>query len=157
MTTAMTIRSGPWDAATIADFCRSVTIPIRLATVGGDGAPLVQSLWFVADVGGSDGDRIWCATQADAVVSSRIRQDPRVAFEIGADTMPYRGVRGTGTAHIDPEHGLPVLRRLLARYDIDTGTGLGAWLLSRAATEVAIEITDLEVSTWDYAGRMDDA
>lgn len=152
----MTIRSGPWDTAAIADFCRSAAIPIRLATVGGDGTPLVQSLWFVADVGGGDGDRVWCATQADAVVTSRIRQDDRVGFEIGADTMPYRGVRGTGTAHIDAERGEPVLRRLLGRYGIDTDAGLGAWLLSRAATEVAIEITDLEVSAWDYAGRMDD-
>jgi hypothetical protein len=152
----MTIRSGPWGIATIADFCRSATIPIRLATVGGDGAPIVQSLWFVADVGGVDGDRIWCATQADAVVTSRIRQDGRVGFEIGADTMPYRGVRGTGTARVDPECGVPVLRRLLGRYGVDSDAGLGAWLLSRAATEVAIEITGLEVSTWDYAGRMDD-
>lgn len=152
----MTIRSGPWDTATIADFCRSTTIPIRLATVGSDGAPLVQSLWFVADVGGPDGDRIWCATQEDAVVTSRIRRDNRVGFEIGADTMPYRGVRGTGTARVDADNGVSVLRRLLGRYGVATDVGLGAWLLSRAATEVALEITDLEVSTWDYAGRMDD-
>ena len=142
-----TIRSGPWDLETVRAFLADAVIPIRLASAGTD--PMVQSLWFLpAD------DGLWCATQADSVLVRRLTRDDRVGFEVSADLPPYRGVRGTGHARIDPAAAADVLPQLVARYQGDTDTTLGRWLLSRLDTEVAIHLTGLHVASWDYTPRM---
>jgi hypothetical protein len=65
---------------------------------------------------------------------------------------PYRGVRGSGRAEVIPE-AEDVLRELISRYG-QQGTPLADWLLGRLASEVAIRISDLRISTWDYSARM---
>lgn len=140
--------SGPWDVGTIEAFLRSATIPVRLATSGRTG-PLVQSMWFVWTDGA-----LWCATQPDAVVVQRLRADPRVGFEVAGDDPPYRGVRGHGRAHLLPERGPEVLETLISRYLGDDNASLAAWLRSRAAGEVAIEVEVQAWSTWDFSRRM---
>lgn len=145
--TSPALRSGPWDAEQVAAHLAAAVIPLRLATAGTH--PMVQSLWFTFD-----GASLWCATQVDSLVVARIRRNAAVGFEIAADAPPYRGVRGTGRATIDPSRGAEVLASLLDRYLGPEATPLGTWLLSRAETEVAIRIDDLAVSSWDYSARM---
>lgn len=145
--TSPALRSGPWDGAQVDRYLRDAVIPLRLATSGT--FPLVQSLWFAFD-----GTALWCATQADSVAATRVTRNGRVGFEIAADTPPYRGVRGTGHATIVPERGADVLTELLLRYLGSDTTPLATWLLSRAATEVALRIDTLTVTSWDYSGRM---
>ncbi len=144
----MNIRSGPWDQAEVERFLEESVIPIRLATIGRSG-PLVQSLWFLYDNGS-----LWCATQADAVVVRRLTADPRCGFEVAADAPPYRGVRGGATATIVADAAGEVLPRLIERYLGEEPSPLGTWLMSRIDAEVAIRLDDLQVSSWDYSGRM---
>lgn len=143
----LALRSGPWSSAQVNDHLQRAVIPLRLATAGT--FPLVQSLWFHFD-----GASLWCATQADSVVACRIAREANVGFEVAPDTPPYRGVRGTGHATIDADRGPDVLERLIDRYLGSEPTPLSTWLRSRAATEVAICITDLTVTSWDYSARM---
>lgn len=140
--------SGPWDFASVKQHLERTAIPIRLATVGPKG-PTVQSLWFEYREGS-----IWCATQSDALVVRRLRQDQRCGFEVAGDRPPYSGVRGLGVANILEGPGADVLDRLLHRYQFSE-TGLAAWLTSRAASEVAICITPKEMTSWDFKKRMD--
>ena len=144
----MNIRSGPWDQAEVERFLEETVIPVRLATIGRSG-PLVQSLWFLHDNGS-----LWCATQADAVVVRRLTADPRCGFEVAADAPPYRGVRGGATATIVVDAAGEVLPRLIERYLGEEPSPLGTWLMSRIDAEVAIRLDDLQVSSWDYSGRM---
>ena len=144
----MNIRSGPWDQAEVERFLEETVIPVRLATIGRSG-PLVQSLWFLHDNGS-----LWCATQADAVVVRRLTADPRCGFEVAADAPPYRGVRGGATATIVADAAGEVLPRLIERYLGEEPSPLGTWLMSRIDAEVAIRLDDLQVSSWDYSGRM---
>lgn len=141
------VRSGPWTADQARAHLAEARIPVRLASSGT--FPLVQSLWFLFE-----DDALWCATQADAVVTRRLQREPRCGFEISADLPPYRGVRGTGIASIEPTAAATVLPRLIERYVGDEPTPLSTWLLSRLDTEVAIRIGDLAITTWDYSGRM---
>jgi len=141
------VRSGPWSAPEIGEFLRDTVIPIRLATNGR--FPLVQSVWFCL----RDGD-LWCATQGESVLARRIRRDPHVGFEVSADAPPYLWVRGTGIAHLVPGHADSVLPELLSRYGIETTSPLATWLLSRLDTEVAVRISELVVTSWDYRARM---
>lgn len=145
---AVEIRSGPWDLPEIQGFLHSTVIPLRLATQG-SAWPLVQSLWFLFD-----DSALWCCTQRDSVVATRLRNDPWCAFEVAADDPPYRGVRGRGVAFLDPRPAPDLLERLISRYFVDDESPLAAWLRSRVSNEVAIRIGTLAVWSWDYSSRM---
>lgn len=133
----------------IATYLRQSRIPLRLACVTGAGWPLVLSLWYLYEEGA-----LYCATLDRARVVAYLRQEPRCAFEVAADHPPYCGVRGQATARIDPGRGEEILRRLLKRYLGGTESDLARWLLSRAAQEVAIVLTPVTLTTWDYTKRM---
>lgn len=145
---AVEIRSGPWDLPGIEGFLHSTVIPMRLATQG-SAWPLVQSLWFLFD-----DSALWCCTQQDSVVATRLRNDPRCAFEIAGDDPPYRGVRGRGVASLDPAAAPDLLERLITRYLVTGESTLASWLRSRVSDEVVIRIGTLAVSSWDYSARM---
>lgn len=144
------VASGPWDTDGIEAFLASAVIPVRLATNGASG-PLVQSLWFHPR-----GLEIWCCTQRTSLLARRLQRDDRVGFEVAADDPPYRGVRGTGIAHMDDDDVEGVLRTLIQRYQGDEKTQLSEWLLSRTESEVAIRIEARTVASWDYSPRMVD-
>ena len=144
----MEITSGPWDRSQITSFLDGATIPIRVASAGRT-SPLVQSLWFVRAE-----DSLWCCTQVEAVLTRRLRSDPRCGFEVSGDQPPYRGVRGTAKAEILPERAQDVLPRLIERYlGADPGP-LATWLLSRLDREVAIRLHSLRVTSFDFTSRM---
>lgn len=133
----------------ITAFMAESRIPLRLATHDAMGYPLVMSLWFLYD----DGE-IWCATNAQARVLRFLANDPRCGFEVAGDKPPYRGVRGRGQASLHPEKGGEILKRLLDRYGIESGSKLATMLLSKIDQEVAIRIVPDRFSTWDFSQRM---
>lgn len=146
---ALTVTSGPWDAPAIKEWLRESVIPIRVATSGKRG-PLVQSLWFMYQSGS-----LWCATQSGSAIAKRVNKNPVIGWEVSPDIPPYRGVRGRGTVKIidDSATAAEILRKLISKYG-QSGTELESWLLSRVATEIALQIENLEVLSWDYTPRM---
>ena len=125
-------------------------IPLRISVQTAKG-PLIVPLWFEWD-----GERFWCASQNDAAVVRALEREPLCAFDLSTNEMPYRGLRGRGHARCRPELGVSVLERLIDRYLPDRRSPLATWLLSRSASEVAIEITPTWQTTWDYSARMSD-
>ena len=144
----LTVRSGPWTPAQVEAYLAATAIPIRLAS-NGRTYPLVQSLWFRYE-----GAALWCCTRADSVLVRRLRRDRHCAFEVSADTPPYRGVRGRGKATVLTSGADETLPALLTRYLGGTDSPLAGWLLSRIEDEVVIRIDDLTVTSWDFSARM---
>jgi hypothetical protein len=145
----MEVIGGPWSAETVERYLQSLVVPIRLASIAADGAPVVLSLWYLYE-GGS----IWCATRRSSRLIERLEREPRCGFEIAADTIPYRGVRGRAHATIDAQHGAILLPRLISRYLGRADSPLASWLLARAESEVAIRLDHMRLSTWDFTARM---
>ena len=146
---SLEILSGPWSKPQIDAWLNETVVPLRLASSGSNG-PLVQSVWFdFAD------DSLWCATQAQSLLATRVRRDKRVGWEVSGDEPPYRGVRGQGQAELFDDRTLAadVLARLVSKYG-QAGTPLEQWLSSRIDSELVLRISGLRVSSWDYSPRM---
>ncbi|MBP1687563.1 MAG: pyridoxamine 5'-phosphate oxidase [Deltaproteobacteria bacterium] len=145
----MDVIGGPWLADAIESYLRTAVLPIRLASISADGSPVVLSLWYLYEE-----ESIWCATKRVSRVVARLEREPRCGFEIAADTIPYRGIRGRAQATIDVQRGAILLPRLIHRYLGGTDSPLASWLLAHSENEVAIRLDQLRVSTWDFTARM---
>ena len=141
--------SGPWSQQEIGSFLNSATLPIRLSTVAGDGFPRVISLWFLYRA-----DKLYCVTHQSSKLVGLLRKNPRVGFEVAPDAPPYYGVRGQGTAELQPLGEDPALKQLVERYVGDTESSFARWLLSRSAEELIITIVPHRLYSWDYRERM---
>jgi hypothetical protein len=163
----MTAFTGAWDRAGVATFLDDAVIPIRVATTTPSGHLWMVSLWFrrrAIDGGGGgagsegahreDADRIECATAASADLVGYLDADPGVAFEVSTNEVPYRGVRGRGTATVEPDPEKAVLRALIERYLGGTDSRLARTLLREERDEVRIRIDPAKVYSWDFSDRM---
>ncbi|WP_267643664.1 pyridoxamine 5'-phosphate oxidase family protein [Haloarchaeobius amylolyticus] len=145
---------GDWDHDAAAEFLTEATVPVRLSCHTPDGNLWMLSLWYEYDPGEGS---FRCATAASADVVRYLRADDTVAFEISTNEVPYRGVRGQGTASIAPDENKTVLRRLLERYLGGTDSSLAKTLLSPDREEVCITVDIDRAYTWDFSDRMGDA
>lgn len=140
---------GPWSRNQVESFLRETRVPIRIASNGASGHPVLASLWFVPLEG-----KLWCATQRTARVATLLRRDPRCAFEISVETPPYRGLRGPGLVTMYEDRGEEILHTLIDRYVGDSNPKLASLLLARVEHETAIAIEPTMLVSWDYEERM---
>jgi nitroimidazol reductase NimA-like FMN-containing flavoprotein (pyridoxamine 5'-phosphate oxidase superfamily) len=144
--------NGPWDQAQAADFLGCSRWPLRLACVGGDGYPRVVSLWFSYEDG-----HFYCVTHRDSKLTTLLRNNHKVGFEVSPNEPPYHGVRGQGLVSLHEDGGEATLRRHLEHYLGGTRSRLAGWLLSRAQEELLVRIEVTRMFSWDYRERMADA
>lgn len=147
----MTEFRGAWTEGEVESFLQATTVPIRIATRRSDGSLWPVTLWYRYRDGGFE-----CATQATADLVGILRNDPVVGVDVSTNEMPYRGVRGSGTAAVSREGGTEVLRDLVERYLGGTDSSLADRLLDEDREEVRIRIEPDEIYSWDYSDRMDD-
>ena len=138
----------------ITDFLDRAKIPLRLSVLNESGWPIILSLWFTYT---NDG-KFLLATPEKAKVVNLLRKNPKCAFEISNEEPPYCGIRGQAKARILESRGIEVLKKLLHRYIRDgEKSPLGKRLLSRKIEEVAIELTPINMFTWNFSDRMKDS
>lgn len=82
------------------EFLAELGVIMNIATVDGDGAPLVTPIWFVHEEG-----RIWFTPRQHSEWLKHIRNDKRIALSMDEPDLPYRKVVVRGTATIDYEVG----------------------------------------------------
>lgn len=141
--------TGAWSQAEAEAFLETTTVPIRIACRTTAGGLWMLSLWYRYESG-----TIACATSADADIVGHLRDDPAVAFEVSVNEPPYCGVRGSGTARIEPDDGKTLLRTLLERYLGGTDSDLADRLLDEDRPEVRILIDPDRLYSWDFGDRM---
>jgi hypothetical protein len=141
--------AGPWKASQVEEFLDQARIPIRLSTVAEDGFPRVISLWFQYE-----SDTLYCVTHQSSKLARLLQKNDHVGFEISADSPPYHGIRGQGTASLQALGSNPALTTLLTRYIGDLETSFSQWLLSRREEELLITIKPHRLFSWDYRERM---
>lgn len=140
---------GPFAPREVDDFLDASVIPMRLATVGPTGWPLVVSLWFLRH-----GDEILAATRPTSTLVAFLSQEPRCGFEIAGDEPPYRGIRGRAGVILDDDAGGPVLELLLTKYLGGTSSPLANKLMAHASDEVCLRLRPHSIVSWDFTTRM---
>ncbi|WP_254863478.1 pyridoxamine 5'-phosphate oxidase family protein [Halovivax gelatinilyticus] len=147
----MTEFRGVWSEDDVDAFLAETTVPVRLATHRPDGTLWVVTLWYRHRDGGLE-----CATQANADVVGFLGRESSVAFDISTNRIPYRGVRGNGTATVSADGGTETLRDLVDRYLGGSDSALADTLLSADREEVRIRIEPDVIYSWDFSDRMSD-
>ena len=143
--------TGAWDEDGVTAFLGEATVPLRLACLTPESRLWMLSLWFRWEDGS-----LWCATSAAADVVAYLESNDEVAFEVSTNDPPYRGVRGNGTATLEPDPDKELLERLIVRYLGDTDNDLARGLLSADREEVRIRIDPRRMYSWDFSDRMAD-
>lgn len=126
-------------------------IPLKLAFNNNQGVPGIVSLWFSYEDG-----KLRCVTHRAAWVLKCLEHNRRVGFEISTHDIPYRGVRGHGSATVTPLGGSDLLLRLILKYLGTEDCHLARWLLKRSEAERVITIEIDQLSSWNYRDRMAD-
>ena len=127
-------------------------IPLRFSCITGAGWPIVLSLWYLYKDG-----KIYCATQKDAKVIQYLQKNPKCAFEVAPEKPPYTGIRGRGQVKLRKDIAIQILELLIDRYLGNRDSSLAKLLLEKRDNELAIEITPINLFTWDYSKRMKDS
>ena len=138
-----------WSAEAIGGFLEEARLPLRISSIDDQGYPQITSLWFVFEEG-----KFLCCTQPNAVVSKQIEKNAKVGFEVAVNAPPYYGISGQGEARLIQGDQAALLSELTERYLEDRDTDLKAWLLSRADSEVILEVTPHRLTSWDFRARM---
>jgi hypothetical protein len=147
--TADVAANSAWPLAKIETYLAAATLPCRLACITDAGFPHVTSLWYLY----RDGELLF-SVQRSAMVSSWLRENPKCGFEIAVNEPPYVGVRGRGSAIVEPAQDDTLLRSLIDRFLGDGNPDLARWLLSRTATELTLHVRPQWLTAWDYGKRM---
>ena len=141
-----------WSEEVTGGFLEEARLPLRLSSIDDHGYPQITSLWFIFREG-----RFLCCTQPHAVVSRQIDKNPKVGFEVAVNTPPYYGISGQGEGRLIQGDQAALLSELAERYLHDRDADLKAWLLSRADSEVILEVTPHRMTSWDFRTRMSSA
>lgn len=147
----MTEFRGAWTEDEVESFLQATTVPIRIATRRSNGSIWPVTLWYRYRNG-----YVECATKATADLVGILRNNPAVGVDVSTNEMPYRGIRGSGTATVSRDGGGEVLRDLVERYLGGADSSLADRLLDENREEVRIRIDPDEIFSWDYSERMDD-
>ncbi len=150
---------GTLSQSAITSFLEETTAPVRVACRTPQDNLWMCSLWYRLDADATAGDdwTLQCATSAQADIVSFLESDPGVAFEISTNEQPYTGVRGRGSATIEPDPEKETLQMLLERYQVGPDSNLARNLLREERDEVTITIEPVVVYGWDFSDRMRDA
>ena len=143
---------GPWSHEQLTQFLDEALIPVRIGCRRPDGGLWMLSLWYEY----VDGE-IRCATSKSSDIARFLRADGAVCFEVSTNRPPYMGVRGNGTATLEPDEDKTLLRGLLDRYLGGTDSELADTLLADTREELVIRIDPDRLFTWDFTDRMRDA
>ncbi len=134
----------------IQQFLANGKIPMRLATIGGDGSPVIYPVWYHYAK-----DRLYLFSRKNARKMEDIVRNNKVYFSIDTETFPNKGVKGKGTAKMisDPSEGVPVVERMLEKYLGDTKSSCPKAMIesARKGSAVVVEIRPHYYTVWDYS------
>lgn len=127
---------------------------LQLATIDETGYPNIQPVWFYHD---KDKNRLYILTSSTAKKTLNVRNNSKVYFSVDECKVPYKGVKGRGTATIFKDQAtiISAAEKISTKYygSLDNPASKSMIVRSKEQDAVVIEINPKFFSTWDF-GKM---
>lgn len=135
----------------IDDFLQS-KLNLLLGTVDNNDDPMVHPVWFY-----HMNDKLYIETGKNSQKANNIRRKNTIYFCIDDEHVPYKGVRGRGTANIieDVKKTTPIAEKIMIKYTGSLDNPIAKLLMDavKAGFSVIIEVTPKYYSTWDFSRK----
>lgn len=144
--------SAPMTKPELDDFLQNSKLNLQLGTVDEDGEPMIHTVWYYYT-----SDRMYIETSKGSMKANNIRRNNMIYFCVDDERIPYKGVRGKGTAYIvdDVKRTVPIAEKIMIKYTGSLDNAVAKILMDavRASMSVIIEVTPQYYSTWDNGKR----
>lgn len=132
------------------DFLTNSKLNLLLGTIDDKGDPNVHPVWYLFDNG-----KLYVETSKTAKKAANIKNNNSIYFCIDDEKMPYKGVRGKGTARIseDITTNIPIAERIMIKYTGNLENEVAKFLMDgvKNGLSVLVEITPKYMATWDHS------
>lgn len=133
----------------VRDFLSNSKLFARLGTIDEKGDPNVHPVWYYFDNG-----RIYFETGKNSKKVRNIRNRNNIYFCIDETNLPYKGVRGKGTAIIseDISRNVSIAEKIMIKYTGSLDNNMAQFLMNfiKSGESIIIEIIPHFYATWDH-------
>ena len=134
----------------VRDFLSNSKWFARLGTIDEKGDPNVHPVWYYFDNG-----RIYFETGKNSKKVRNIRNRNNIYFCIDEANLPYKGVRGKGTAIIseDISRNISIAEKIMIKYTGSLDNNMAQFLMNfiKSGESIIIEIIPHFYATWDHS------
>jgi nitroimidazol reductase NimA-like FMN-containing flavoprotein (pyridoxamine 5'-phosphate oxidase superfamily) len=120
---------------------------LRLASTDENGDPMIHSVWFILQNG-----KLYFFTEKTSRKIRNLTRSQRAYFSIDSEREPYIGVKGRANALVvdDRARVEDIAKVIVTKYLGGLDNPYAQSLLSELGASVAVELTPVYFSTWDY-------
>ena len=142
---------GPMIEDEVRDFLVNSKKNVHISTLDEKGEPNIHPTWYYFD---NNNSKIYIESAKASRKTQNLRRNNIIYYCIDDDNIPYKGVRGKGTARIseDVNYNLPIIEKILAKYLGSIGHPMSQTIISSIGKgdAVILEITPKFYATWDH-------
>ena len=134
----------------VEEFLSKSKLNLLLGTIDPKGEPNVHPVWYYYENG-----KLYVETSKSSSKVKNIKNNNAVYFCIDDEKIPYKGVRGKGTAKISEniEHNTPIASKIMIKYTGSLDNQIAKFLMDgvKNGFSVILEITPKYYATWDHS------
>lgn len=131
-------------------FLSNAKLNLLLGTIDDKGDPNVHPVWCLYENG-----KLYVETAKTSKKATNITNHNLIYFCIDDEKMPYKGVRGKGTARIldDPIVNIPIAEKIMIKYTGNLENEVAKFLMDgvKNGFSILLEITPKYLATWDHS------
>ena len=136
----------------IDDFLQKSKLNLQLGTVNEKDEPMIHPVWYHYM-----NDKIYIETSKNSRKANNMRRKNIIYFCVDDENMPYKGVKGMGSATIidDVKKTTPIAEKIMIKYTGSLDNPIAKLLMDavKASLSIIIEVTPKYYSTWDFSKR----
>ena len=143
---------GPMTEDEVRNFLVNSKKLVHISTLDEKGEPNIHPTWSYFD---NNNDKIYIESGKESRKTQNLRRNNIIYYCIDDDNIPYKGVRGKGTARIseDINYNMPIIEKIVIKYlgSIKHSISLAIIDSIRKGESVIFEVTPKFYATWDHS------